>query len=263
MVTRAGANLGRKPGCGKGLGVLVELRKGHLVARPALGPDDLTRAQALRHQAFLAQRGLSAPGGRDEDGFDGRCQHVLVEEAASGALQCCFRLLHLSPAHLYESYSAQFYDLTPLQQYQQDTVELGRFCTAPNARDPDILRLAWAAITRFVDDRKIGLMFGCSSFDGADPLQHSAALAHLAAGHIGPTALRPLPKAAERVQLLPQPDSTPAGLPPLLRTYLGMGGWVSDHAVIDRALDTLHVFTGVEVANIPPARARALRALAG
>jgi putative hemolysin len=52
------------------------------------------------------------------------------------------------------------------------------------------------------------------------------------------------------------------GVPPLLRTYLGMGGWVSDHAVIDRALDTLHVFTGVEIARIPPARARALRAIA-
>jgi L-ornithine Nalpha-acyltransferase len=36
-------------------------------------------------------------------------------------------------------------------------------------------------------------------------------------------------------------------LPPLLRTYLGMGGWVSDHAVVDRELDTLHVFTCVEV----------------
>ncbi len=53
-----------------------------------------------------------------------------------------------------------------------------------------------------------------------------------------------------------------AALPPLLRTYLGMGGWVSDHAVIDRDLDTLHVFTAVEIAKIPPARARALRAIA-
>ena len=50
-------------------------------------------------------------------------------------------------------------------------------------------------------------------------------------------------------------------LPPLLRTYLAMAGWVSDHAVVDRALDTLHVFTAVEIAKIPLARARALRAI--
>ena len=52
-------------------------------------------------------------------------------------------------------------------------------------------------------------------------------------------------------------------IPPLLRTYLSMGGWVSDHAVIDRQMNTLHVFTGVETAAIPAARARALRAIAG
>ena len=50
--------------------------------------------------------------------------------------------------------------------------------------------------------------------------------------------------------------------PPLLRSYLAMGGWVSDHAVIDRQMGTLHVFTGLEIAGIPPNRARLLRALA-
>jgi putative hemolysin len=51
-------------------------------------------------------------------------------------------------------------------------------------------------------------------------------------------------------------------MPPLLRTYLAMGGWVSDHAVVDRDLGTMHVFTGVEIGKVPPARARLLRALA-
>ena len=52
-------------------------------------------------------------------------------------------------------------------------------------------------------------------------------------------------------------------MPPLLRTYLAMGGWVGRHAVLDRGLGTIHVLTAVETARIPPARARALRALAG
>jgi hypothetical protein len=41
-----------------------------------------------------------------------------------------------------------------------------------------------------------------------------------------------------------------------------MGGWVSDHAVVDADLDTLHVFTGLEIRAVPPGRARLLRALA-
>ncbi|MEM9211400.1 MAG: ornithine-acyl-ACP acyltransferase, partial [Pseudomonadota bacterium] len=52
-------------------------------------------------------------------------------------------------------------------------------------------------------------------------------------------------------------------IPPLLKTYLRMGGWVSDHAVIDRDLRTIHVFTGVEIAKIPPARRKALLRDAG
>ena len=50
-------------------------------------------------------------------------------------------------------------------------------------------------------------------------------------------------------------------LPALLKTYLSMGGWVSDHAVVDVQMNTLHVFTGLEIAAIPPARAKALRAI--
>ena len=50
-------------------------------------------------------------------------------------------------------------------------------------------------------------------------------------------------------------------MPPLLRSYLRMGGWVGDHAVVDGDLDTLHVFTGLEVGAIPAARVRRLRSL--
>jgi hypothetical protein len=52
-------------------------------------------------------------------------------------------------------------------------------------------------------------------------------------------------------------------MPPLLRTYLMMGGWVSDHAVVDDHMNTLHVFTGVEIGAIPPVRKRLLRAWLG
>ena len=36
-------------------------------------------------------------------------------------------------------------------------------------------------------------------------------------------------------------------LPPLLKFYLRLGGKVSDHAVIDKDLDTLHVFTYLDL----------------
>lgn len=238
------------------------LEKGRLRARLATEPEDLARAQALRHLCFRGGAGV------DTDALDERCRHVLVEDTDRGELLSCFRVLAVpTAAALRGCYAAQFYDLTGLAGLSFPAVEMGRFCIAPGQSDPDILRLGWAAMTRIVDEGGYQVMFGCTSFHGADPARHAEALSALRP-HVASAGLGPGRGMAETVGLddLPpprDPRAALAGLPPILRTYLGMGGWVSDHAVIDRQLDTLHVFTGVEVAKVPAARARALRALAG
>lgn len=241
----------------------MRLDKGHLVARLATTPGDIVRAQELRHICFFAARGLSRPGGRDRDDFDDRCRHVLIEDAG-GRLLACFRVMVLPAARIAESYSAQFYDLAALSRYPHPILELGRFCSHPAAQDPDLLRLAWAAITGLVDGDGAGLLFGCTSFAGADAGLHRVALAHLAAHHLAPSAWAPRAKGLALALPTGAVDARAAlsAMPPLLRSYIGMGGWVSDHAVIDLAMDTVHVFTALEVARIPAARARALRALA-
>ena len=143
-------------------------------------------------------------------------------------------------AGLAQGYAARFYDVGPLSGYARPIAEMGRFCLAPGGVHPDVLRLAWGAMTRLVDEAGAGLMVGCSSFRGHGLAAASAALALLAQGHIGPAAHLP---GKRRMRLCAIPHwSGPvqdrraalAGLPPLLRTYLGMGGWVSDHAVVDR-----------------------------
>lgn len=242
----------------------MRLEKGHLVARLAETPADIARAQELRHLCFVAARGLCRPGGRDGDGFDDRCRHVLIE-GAGGQILACFRLMVLPASRITESYSAQFYDLDALTAYPGLVMELGRFCIHPAAEDPDILRLSWAAITRLVDAESVSLLFGCTSFAGADPALHAPALAHLSRHHTAPAALAPrrMGPAIPLPDIACDPRSALAAMPPLLRSYMGLGGWVSDHAVIDADLDTLHVFTAVEVAHIPAPRVRALRALAG
>lgn len=231
------------------------------------GDSDLTEAQALRHLAFRrhiaadggAGSGAAGARGHDSDDFDSLCRHVLVREA-SGALVACCRILSFPAGQdLSASYAAQVYDLGGLSAFPGLRMELGRFCLHPARHDPDILRLIWGALTAIVDAEGVGLLFGCSSFVGADPAPHLPALAALRR-YVGPPGYIPGPRAAERVAF-PDGPGTPAGLPPLLRTYLTMGGWVSDHAVIDRDLDTLHVFTALPIAAVPAARARALRAV--
>ncbi len=250
---------------------MLTLRQGRFASRMAQTPDDIDRAQLLRYLCFVANRGLTAPTDRDADQFDARCHHVLVEDTRTNTLVCCFRLLPLTcGADISQSYSAQYYDLAALASFDGPMVELGRFCIHPDWSDPDILRIAWGAMTRFVDQTGVQLLFGCSSFDGADAATHHDALAFLKDAHLAPKRWLPRVKAPRvfrfaRVLRRLRPDGKRAllGMPPLLRTYLMMGGWVSDHAVLDAELNTLHVFTGLEIRAIPPARARLLRAIAG
>lgn len=252
---------------------MLALRKGRYAARFAETGEDIARAQALRYLTFLANRGLGdgAQTGLDADAFDPVCKHVLVEEVKTGTLVCCFRLLPLTSGdEIGRSYSAQYYELSALQSFDGPMVEMGRFCIHPDWRDPDILRVAWGAMTRFVDEEGVEMLFGCSSFHGTEAEEYLDAFAMLKERHLAPKRWLPRVKAPNVFRFASalrrrKPDAKLAMLrmPPLLRTYLVMGGWVSDHAVVDRQLNTLHVFTGLEIRAIPPARARLLRAAAG
>ncbi len=233
-----------------------------MVARLAEGPVDMARVMALRRAAF------PRASGQEEDAQDALSAHLMVEDG--GQLFAYFRVMLFGwGAGLGQGYAARFYDLGPLSGYARPIAEMGRFCVAPGGVHPDVLRLAWGAMTRIVDEGQAGLILGCTSFRGAGWQVHRAGLALLAAEFIGPEDHLPGRKAAEVVDYPalagPVADrrASLAGLPPLLRTYLGMGGWVSDHAVVDRELDTLHVLTCVEVDRVPPARAASLRAVAG
>ena len=40
---------------------------------------------------------------------------------------------------------------------------------------------------------------------------------------------------------------------------LAMNGWVGDKVIVDKAMNTMHIFTCLDVARVPEARAKALR----
>jgi len=237
------------------------LVKGKYYAQQAQSPDDIADARALRARCFAGdQRG-------DADGYDARSIHILIKEMRSNKVVCCYRLLVVQGADLNDSYAAQFYDLSALRSFPGPMIELSRFCVHPQWRDPDIVRVAWAAMTDIVDANDVKMLFGCASFAGIEATPHLDAFAMLKARHLAPECWAPKVKApdiyhfATHVQCKPGARKAFEAMPPLLRSYLMMGGWVSDHAVIDAQMNTIHVFTGLEVAMIPAGRKRLLRAL--
>ncbi|MBK4217409.1 GNAT family N-acetyltransferase [Paracoccus caeni] len=243
-------------------------RRGRYQVRLAATPEDVRAAQRLRWLCFIARNGDVDDGTNvDADDMDTDCQHMMVEIAETGQVLCCFRFQHFANgSEISHSYSAQFYNLAALQGFDAPMLEMGRFCVHPEFRDPDIIRSAWMAVSRYVQENGIEMLFGCSSFIGTEPEQHADAFAMLRARHLGPRRWLPRVKApnvfrfARKLRLMtPDQKRAMAAMPPLLRSYLAMGGWVSDHAVVDPAMRTMHVFTGVEIRAIPPGRKRLLQ----
>jgi putative hemolysin len=239
----------------------VVFHQGALRLRLALGAQDFRALARLRGLRF-------APAGQrrtDRDKFDPLCTHLMIE-GASSALLATARLRVLEGQAAYQScYTAQYYDLAPLAAGFSRGLEIGRLCLAPGTDAPaDVIRLLLAGVTQIGQAGAVDVLFGCASFHGADVARHAPALAWLGARHVAPAHLRPAKRMGASVALTsfgPARPEAARGVPPLLRMYLGLGGFVSDHAVIDTALDTLHVLVAVPVAHIPTARLHRLKDL--
>ncbi|MCC5959797.1 MAG: GNAT family N-acetyltransferase [Rhodobacteraceae bacterium] len=251
-------NLADFPAVLSGAGLVI----GGFPVRFAQTASDIERVQHLRRDRFLG----SGPQQSDTDRFDSLCAHLMVFSPDGGRMLASARLRLVSQhTDISATYTGQFYDLSALLRNYRRALEIGRLCQVADAYYmPDALRALLAAVTLISVQTGVELLFGCTSFQGQDMQRHQAALSWLRARHTGPAALRPSrihPRASTLPDGNPDPQAARQALPALLRMYLGMGGWVSDHAVVDPELDTVHVFTAVDTATIPPARSRALRAL--
>lgn len=234
----------------------LDLRTGQYQARLAANLDEVDACQRLRHRAFFGGDGV------DEDAFDAKWSHLLITDLA-GRVVGTLRFWVTPNGGVVDGYAATFYGLGAVARRAGSVVEMGRLCVDPDIQDPQVLRVAWGALTRIVDAHQASLVVGCASFPGVDPQPYARVFQYLAHNHVAPKALLPTRYAPETVQLR---DVTFDGtlqhpLPSLLRSYLAIGGAVGDHAVIDRAMGTLHVLTVLEVARVPPGRAKVLRAL--
>jgi putative hemolysin len=238
-----------------------DLTLGKLRLRAAVTQDDMAQVAHLRKVRFRDNKSA------DLDQFDPHCTHLLITEKDASVALACARLRLLTGPALDDGYSAQFYDLAPMVSAGLRALELGRVCIAESRRqDPDILRAVLSGLAVHSEAQAVDFLVGCASFKGDDPARHAAALGFLRARHVGPKGLCPRKRAPLAFDLpesrfLADQKGALQGIPALLRMYLGMGGWVSDHAVRDPALDTLHVFTAVEIARIPPNRKRVLMGL--
>jgi putative hemolysin len=234
-----------------------ELRGGNLGVRIATTPDEIDAALALRYRVFYDERGAlpdaaAAASRRDRDEFDAVADHLLVvdHEIGSGpqSVVATYRLIRAAAARrLGRFYSASEYDIKPVVDFPGHVMELGRSCVHPDYRGRAAMQLLWRGIAAYVFLHRIDLMFGCASLPGTDPDAVATELTYLYAHHLAPPAvrLRALPhRYVDMRRLDPatlEPRRVLARLPPLIKGYLRLGGFVGDGAVIDRQFNTVDV----------------------
>jgi len=232
---------------------VVDVRYESLQVRLAQNAADIDAAQALRYRVFYDEMGAQptaemATRRRDFDRFDDDCDHLLVIDHAKGTVVGTYRLIRRAAAIRHGGfYSASEYDLRDLPNHPGEILELGRSCTDASARGGPAAKLLWRAISAYVFHYRIQLMFGCASLSGTDPDALALPLSYLHHFHRAPDGLcvRALPDRYVGMDRLPKdaidPAQAQAVLPPLIKGYLRLGGFVGDGAVIDRPFNTTDV----------------------
>jgi L-ornithine Nalpha-acyltransferase len=228
-----------------------------LEVRLATSQDEILAAQALRYRVFYQEMGAKpsaemAARQSDFDDFDGVCDHLLVLDHQRGeggaAVVGTYRLIRRSVGEAFgRFYTASEYDIAKLLDKGGQFMELGRSCVDVDYRTGTTMQMMWSGIANYVWDHGVDLMFGCASLPGTDPDALAAQLSYLYHFHLAPEDLRPraLPDLHVDMNRM-EKDSinqrrSLAMLPPLIKGYLRLGGFVGDGAVIDHQFNTTDV----------------------
>jgi L-ornithine Nalpha-acyltransferase len=235
----------------------VDIRAGAIELRLAETEEEVRAAQALRYRVFYEEMSAQPTANmsavrRDFDSFDDCCDHLLVinrelGEGATGVVGT-YRLLRRAAASRHgRFYSVDEYDIASLLAFPGEILELGRSCIDAAHRQRAVMQLMWRGIADYVMYHDIGLMFGCASLPGIDPAKHALPLSYLYHFHRAPDGLCPraLPERYVDMRMIEKDEIDQRAallrLPPLIKGYLRLGGFVGDGAVVDPQFHTTDV----------------------
>jgi putative hemolysin len=136
-------------------------------------PALIEAAQRLRHDVFTSEPGFAledAIDGKDADGFDEFCDHLLVCEENTGELVGCYRMLPPPGAIAAGGlYTATEFDVTGLDSLRPSLVEMGRAVVRDDHRNGGVVLLMWAGILAYLDRCGYDYVCGCVSVPVDDP----------------------------------------------------------------------------------------------
>lgn len=237
--------------------------------RLAASADDVRAAQRLRFAVFNVELGEGLPGaeatGLDADEFDPVCDHLLIEERATGAIVGTYRLQTGAVAGVsgVGYYSAREFDFGMFEPVRAEMVELGRACVAAEHRNQSVLGLLWRGIATYAPERGARYLVGCSSLTSQNAAEGLATYAVLARGSLAAEQWRTQPLAEWRCEATAeeiQEAKARVKIPRLMMAYLAAGAGICGEPAIDREFKTIDFLTWMDLRSMP---ARVLRKFMG
>lgn len=242
--------------------------------RLARDAADLRAAQKLRYQVFVQE--LGGDGGLvdhdqqlERDEYDPFYDHILlIDRACAGhpvvGVYRVFRSDMVGPnGQSGRFYSEGEYDLTQLKNTGRRLLELGRSCVHAKYRGGTAMMRLWNGLAEYVAKHDIEVLFGVASFHGTDIQALKQPLSYLHYRHLAPENLRVRAASSEfqRMDLLPEDQvdlrAAKRAVPPLIKAYLRLGGFVGEGVFIDRDFNTTDVCLIMDIAGMS-ARHRAM-----
>lgn len=227
----------------------VAVRSGDLLVRLAESEDEIRAAQLLRYRIFYDEMTATptpevARAKRDFDRFDEAADHLLVVDTSQTEVERAvvgtYRLIRRDASkHCGGFYTKGEFDIARLDAYPGEILELGRSCVDAGYRSGRVINLLWRGIAHYLKEYDVQLMFGCGSLPGTDPEALRLTLSYLHHYHLAPRHVRPRarPERYVEMNMLPKdaidPKQAMAEIPPLIKGYLRLGGFVGNGAVID------------------------------
>jgi putative hemolysin len=226
--------------------------------RLAKSSEDLTGAQRLRYEVFIAELGGDGPlvdhaHRLEQDAFDPYFDHLVLvdlrrDPAGLDHVIGAYRVLPSDRrAAAGQFYSEDEYDLTPLLASGRRLLELGRSCVHADHRGGTAMFHLWNGLADYVLEREIEVLFGVASFHGTDVAALAQPLSWLHHHHLAPPEMRVQARLPHRqdMNLIPvdrlDRKAAMAATPALIKAYLRLGGFVGDGAFIDHAFNTTDV----------------------
>lgn len=232
-------------------------RASGLRLRLADSDEDLRASQRLRYMVFAEELGaggstVNHETGTEADSFDEWCDHLLLIDESRGEstqdrVVGSYRLMRSDMARQCGFYSDLEYDLSPLVDSGRSLVELGRTCVHKDYRGGPAMFLLWNGLADYVLSNGIEVLFGVASFHGTDIDALAQPLTYLYHNHLAPEQLRVSVRSShfERLDRLSpgvvDNDVARRRIPPLIKAYIRLGGFVGDGAYIDHDFNTVDV----------------------